>query len=511
MKIIRFARLAIIAAIALATAGTIASVGAQESKDAAPTHAANALPSAIPVTTSSKAARADYEQGFLYREDLLFTDRGIEYFRKAVKDDPTFARGHATLAFFTTDPREEVRERTLSTNYLASASPDEQSLIRWMNDVKEGQLVPAIATMNDLLAKYPNDKRFANMSAEWLCSGQQSYDHGEEILQRLLASDPGYYPALNNLAYCYALSGDVQKAPPLMERYVAALPAQPNPQDSYAEILRMSGDFQGSIQHYQMALQIDPTFTTSQLGIASNYALMGDQDRARSEYQKAIAMTKDPATKLEYQMLSAMTYYRANQLDLGRKAYRKLAAQAQIERFAVDEAEIHRDMALFNPDPKAALRDADQAEVILMNGRDLPRSERDAELASILQTRAFLAERANTCVAAEKAAERLNVMALESRDNLIQQSYHSANGAYLLLQKKYVDAISELEDDPRNPLSLTLLAAAQDKAGQSADAQKTLATLAAINDERVETAAAAPPARAALKGGVTATERAGSQ
>jgi len=30
-------------------------------------------------------------------------------------------------------------------------------------------------------------------------------------------------------------------APPLMDQYVAALPGQPNPQDSYAEILRMAG------------------------------------------------------------------------------------------------------------------------------------------------------------------------------------------------------------------------------------------------------------------------------
>jgi hypothetical protein len=46
---------------------------------------------------------------------------------------------------------------------------------------------------------------------------------------------------------------------------------------------------------------------------------------------------------------------------------------------------------------------------------------------------------------------------------------------------------------------LQLLADAESKAGQTADAQKTLKTLAAINDETVEMAVVVPPVRAALK------------
>jgi Cys-tRNA synthase (O-phospho-L-seryl-tRNA:Cys-tRNA synthase) len=90
-------------------------------------------------------------------------------------------------------------------------------------------------------------------------------------------------------------------------------------------------------------------------------------------------------------------------------------------------------------------------------------------------------------------------MAQTSRSNIVQQAYHSANGAVLMTQEKYDAAIAELMEDSQNPLSLQLLADAQSKAGQAADAQKTLSALAAINDERVETAFAVPQARAALK------------
>ena len=492
MKIRGYSRSALFAVLIVGTTGLPINAQSRKPKAAAKSET-------VPVTTRSAKARQAYEKGMKYREDLLYVDQGLESFRDAVKADPHFALGHAAVAYFTIDPAEDRRERALSLRDIGKASPDEKLLIHWMNGTKNGELVPAIAAMNDLLAKYPNDKRLANLDAEWLCATQQNFDRGAEVLERVLKNDPGYYPALNNLAYCYALGGKVSLAPPLMDRYVVALPGQPNPQDSYAEILRMAGDFQGSLDHYRAALKIDPHFTSSQVGIATTYALMGDQNRARAEYLKAIEMTNDRGTKLNYRMLWAMTYYRENHSGHARKAHTVLAANAHNQGFPIQEAEVHRNMALFNSDPAGALRDLDAAQAVLSEEHLLSHEDHDTELTTILQTRAFIAARTGKADVAQKALEPLRAMAQTSRSNLVQQSYHSANGGVLLLQGKYADAISELQYDPRNPLSLQLLAAAQNKAGEAADAQKTLETLAAINDERVETAFAAPPARAALK------------
>ncbi len=501
MKIRNFFRDALIGVLIAGTCGSIAFAQSQHAAAQPKKPTGPAVKSdTVPITTQSKAARNDYEMGMLHREDLLFTEEGVDFFRQAVKADPTFALGHATLAFFTDDPAEGRRERALAKRFVAKASPDERLLIRWMNGTKNGELVPAIAAMNDLLAKYPNDKRLGNMTAEWLCSNQDVYDRGEAVLHHVLTVDPNYFPALNNLAYCYALGGQPNLAPPLMNQYVAALPGQPNPQDSYGEILRMLGDFPDALDHYRIALRIDPSFTTSQLGVASTYALMGDEDRARVEYLKAISMTKDRSTKFDYRIMWAMTYYRENQPEQSRKALSEIAADSQKQGFEIEEAESHRDMALFNSDPAGALDDLGAAQAAISGKHPLSREEHDTELATILQTRAFIGARDAMPNVAVKALEPLSAMAQTSRNNLIQNSYHSANGAVLLVQGKYSDAISELEEDSGNPLSLQLLADAQVKAGQSADAQKTLVTLAAINDERVETAFAVPQARAALKG-----------
>src|SRR5580698_8023743 len=87
----------------------------------------------VPVTTSSAIARQAYEMGMVQREDRLFVDEGLEFFRQSVKADPEFALAHAALAYFTTDPKEEKQESALAVKYIDNASPDEQVLIRWMN------------------------------------------------------------------------------------------------------------------------------------------------------------------------------------------------------------------------------------------------------------------------------------------------------------------------------------------------------------------------------------------
>ena len=466
----------------------------------------------VPVTTHSLTAQRAYEMGMVQREDRLFVDEGLAFFREAVKADPQFALGHAALGYFTTDPKEEKQESALAEKFIATASPDEQLLIRWMNGTKNGDLVPAISAMNDLLAKYPNDKRLGNMTAEWLCSNQGAFEHGEAILVRLLKNDPRYFPAMNNLAYCYAMSGQPGLAPPLMDQYVAALPNEPNPQDSYGEIMRMLGDYPAALDHYRKALEINPNFNPSQVGLATTYALMGDQRKARAQYLVAIKGTKERPTQINYRILWAMTYYRESKPRLAHEAFLKVDAEAHLAGLPIQEAEIHRALALFSPDPAAALKELDEARADLSETRKaklLP-GDRDTELASILQTRAFIAVNAGKTDVAEAALKLLAEMAQTSRSIPVQNSYHSAHGAALLAQGDYAGAITELQEDAQNPLSLRLLAEAQSKAGQPADAHKTLATLAAISDDRMETAFAIPPARAALKSDTTQTAQGGA-
>ena len=72
--------------------------------------------------------------------------------------------------------------------------------------------------------------------------------------------------------------------------------------------------------------------------------------------------------------------------------------------------------------------------------------------------------------------------------SLIEQAYEGAAGAVLVSELKYDEAISHLEQDTNNPLSLQLLKDSYQKTGNRTAAKRTSDTLANLNDSTLEQA-----------------------
>src|SRR6185436_13154997 len=75
------------------------------------------------------------------------------------------------------------------------------------------------------------------------------------------------------------------------KKYIELIPNDPNPYDSYAELLMKMGRFDESIKQYEKALSIDPNFVASYVGIANDHIFMGHHEEAR----KALAKLKGVA------------------------------------------------------------------------------------------------------------------------------------------------------------------------------------------------------------------------
>ncbi|MGC2648088.1 MAG: tetratricopeptide repeat protein, partial [Candidatus Sulfotelmatobacter sp.] len=278
---------------------------------AAPVYAHHLKQSAarsLPVTTSSAQARALYQKGMEDYENL-YLERCNDDWRAAVKEDPNLAVAWAWIAFNSTDPKEVSAAREKAKALAPKLTPGEQLMIAWIVKVQEGDYIGGISAMNDMLEMYPKDKHLFYLAANWLM-GENGDDQSQRFLEKALALDKNFPPALNDLAYVDARNREFAKAFAAMDRYVALLPKEPNPQDSYGELLRMSGNFEGSLQHYRAALKIDPDFVTSQVGLGDTYALMGNQEQARIEYDKAIRFAHNEADRLNYTMQKAMTWVR---------------------------------------------------------------------------------------------------------------------------------------------------------------------------------------------------------
>ncbi|HEY1657459.1 MAG TPA: hypothetical protein VGG14_03875 [Candidatus Sulfotelmatobacter sp.] len=446
----------------------------------------------MPVTTSSPQARALYEKGMQDYENL-YLERCNDDWRSAVKEDPDLAVAWAWIAFNSSDPKEASDAREKANAAAPKTTPGEQLMITWISKIQEGDFIGGISAMNDMLEMYPKDKHLLYLAGNWLM-GEEGADQSETMMLKALAIDKNFPAALNDLAYAEARNRHFDKAFAAMDRYVVLLPKEPNPQDSYGELKRMAGDFEGSLQHYRLALKIDPDFVTSQVGLGDTYALMGNQEQARVEYDKAIRYAHNEADRLSYTMQKGMTWVRDGKFDEADKLYLEVAETAHAKEQDLQEAQALRHIAEYQADDHVSLNYLQSAEVALSH-RVISKSDKDDELARILRVRTVRAAHAGDASLADKSLKQLEAMAAASRNRVIQISYNGAAGTLLMDQKKYEDAIDYLEEDRDNPFTMELLVQAYYQTGQSDKLAEAETRLRGTNVPTIEQAVVVPAAR----------------
>jgi tetratricopeptide (TPR) repeat protein len=77
-------------------------------------------------------------------------------------------------------------------------------------------------------------------------------------------------------------------------KYIDLLKDNPNPYDSYAELLMKMGKFESSIDYYRKALEIKSDFIPSIIGIASNLILLDKHEDACKELEHIETISTDP-------------------------------------------------------------------------------------------------------------------------------------------------------------------------------------------------------------------------
>jgi tetratricopeptide (TPR) repeat protein len=449
--------------------------------------------STLPITTSSPKARELYEKGMADYENL-YLERANDDWRAAVKADPNLAEAWAWIAFNSGNPKEVSEARAKAKALMPKLTAGERLMISWIVNVQEGDYIAGISAMNDMLEMYPRDKHLLYLAGNWLMA-ENGNDQAERMMQKALKIDKDFPAALNDLAYVDARNQQFAKAFAAMERYIVLLPREPNPHDSYGELLRMAGDYERSLKEYRLALQLDPDFVTSQLGLGDTYALMGDQEKARVEYDKAIRFAHNEADRLTYSMQRAMTWVRDGKFAEADKDFEEIAAMASAKEQDLQAAQALRHMAEYQSDDNHALKQLASGEDALHHRSTISPLDRDEELSRILRNRVVRAAHAGNATLAEKSLTELEALATGSRNRVIQSSYHGAAGTLLMDQKKYEDAIAHLEEDQDNPFTLELLVQAYYQAGQTEKLHETEAKLRGTNVPTMEQALVVPAAR----------------
>lgn len=428
-------------------------------------------PAKLPVTTSSAAAARYFESAMVHYENHRW-NLALNDWNEAIKADPNFAQAYVWICFTTADPAEESRDRAKAESLVNTVTPGEQLLIRWMSGVRENRYVEGIMAMNDMLALFPHDKRLNFMVGYWLFRWQDEYEVSKKLTQRALADDPNYATCYNQLGYLYSRTGDIEKALEYIEKYIEFLPNEPNPHDSYGEMLRFAARYPEALEQYRIALKIDPGFYISQKELGETYSLMGDEEQARKEYEKAIQQAPGNGAKAEYLQKLALTYVREKKYDLADVAYLDAAAQARSMEQWIWEVRAHRVMAMYEPDQNAAAKNLDQADGLLLAARGkVSQLDWNEENAHIVRVRVERAIAAGDMAAAGKLLASLEQMSSAGGSINLQRTYDGASGTLLFAEKKYSDAIPQLEEDIANPLSMKLLIRAYHETGDEDEAR----------------------------------------
>ncbi len=448
------------------------------------------------VTTRSAKARALFNEG-MAKMEILHWDAALQSWRKATQADPQFALAHIFLTMLSRDPVEQFTEREKAFASRQGISREEQLIVDWIGNASQGQWISAIQQMNEAAVEFPQDKRLAWLTGLWL-EGQRQSRRAIPFFERAIQLDPKFPDPWNQVAYCYARTGNFDKAFANMKIYAELLPNESNPKDSLAEISRMAGRFEDALAHYRASLKNDPTFIESQLGLGDTYALMGDEAQARAEYALAIRKAPTKAQATQWALQSAATYVREGNLEAANTAFRAAAQSAHEHDQGGLEAEAYRMMSLYQKDHTEAMELLKKADAALSEKHQMPKAVYEQELALIMRDWLARLVQKNQLADASAILKQMEELAQYSAGGKIESAYHGAAGLLLMAQGKYQEAVAQLEEDGQSPLSLKQLALAYEKTGNKDQARQTAQKLAAFYEPTIEQALVVPEFRKSI-------------
>lgn len=237
----------------------------------------------IPVTTKSTIAANEFQRGMLFANNLQAV-QAATHFRLALDADHTFARAWLNLAYVSPGTALFVAYLDSAKAYASQASEGEQFIIKAAKYGFEGNNTKQEQTLKNLVDKFPGDETAHLLLGNYYFGLRQYH---QAIISYTQATKVNNNLAIlhNQLGYSQRALGNYGEAEKAFKFYIKLNSENPNAYDSYAELLMEMGRFNESLEFYDKALEQDPNFVASHIGIACNYAFLGEPKRARIQLE----------------------------------------------------------------------------------------------------------------------------------------------------------------------------------------------------------------------------------
>ncbi|MCI0515672.1 tetratricopeptide repeat protein [candidate division KSB1 bacterium] len=280
------------------------------------------------LSTRSLDAWRYFTAGMAYKLQLLYS-QAITEFEQAIKSDSNFVAAYLELSrlYLVQKEPEKVNPiyRKLST-LTGKVTPLEQYRIKFLRAQLDHDLPAMIALNQKQVQQYPDDRE-VNLELANFNFSLSNYPQTIFYLKKVLAIDPGYKLAYNQMGYCYAYLGDFCRALTILEKYKALAPDEANPFDSLGEIHLFLGDYAPAITYFQKAMAINNRFEPAYEHLGETYLDQGEYAQALEMYQKYLAIVTSPALKLQAQTQIARIHWRLGNADQALKFYQTILAE----------------------------------------------------------------------------------------------------------------------------------------------------------------------------------------
>jgi len=229
-------------------------------------------------TTTSMDAYGYFIKG---REDFYnqYSKDAIVRLEKAVELDPNFAMAHLYLGYTYNNlliDYKKARECYEKAKALSETVTEKEKLLieaEYANTV-EKMTEKWLEILNKIVEKYPRDKQ-AHLE---LCEYYRKRDMYPEVIKHaeiILALDPSWGDAYEELAFAYSNTGDDEKALEYMRKGSAAIPGDPRMNLTTGHFYVKMGKIDEAIRKFKSAKDIKPDFTIENF-LAYAYAMKED-------------------------------------------------------------------------------------------------------------------------------------------------------------------------------------------------------------------------------------------
>jgi Flp pilus assembly protein TadD len=302
----------------------------------------------LELSTTSEEAKRAFAEGL----DAAFSGNAAkarELFRKAREADRTLGLPRIMLALMTEELTDEQRQAEVQEGVEDAFRNSTLELIAALTfrSLITNQEEEVRALLRALTALVPGELTF-NYWALQVEAATSDPPARIAAIREFIRKHPDFVVAYNDLGYALLQSGDSAGAELAFQEQLRLAPDQPNPHDSYGELLQLRGKLTEAAQHYRKAIELDSSFGASYVGLAEVEQIRGNGKAARAVLERANNKVTDPFARSQQREALAGSYLYEGDVRRAIAQFEAGLRDAEARNDKYFQAVFHTHLALVN-------------------------------------------------------------------------------------------------------------------------------------------------------------------